>query len=170
MNRRDAYWTSTRRLRSSMYLPSLYFWDWSYALSYILCENHEWGKLKGAFTYFQPRVVPHLQQYISRTVCLPVVIGRSSGSPSTTFTLVEMPVICKLNDRTLRQWMTVGWLTRHRKDMHDHVGRWKPVHDKVRYNKDGREDERDLTRDIIEWMVARCVLHVEHPYIRSPER
>jgi len=39
------YCTSTRRLRSRMYFPSLYFWDCSYALS-----------------YFQPSMVPHLQQ------------------------------------------------------------------------------------------------------------
>lgn len=38
-------------------------------------------------TYFHPRVTPHLTQYISRTVWLPVVIWRSHGLPSTTFTL-----------------------------------------------------------------------------------
>jgi len=52
-----------------MYLPSLYFCVGSYALS-----------------YFHPRVTPHLIQYISRTVWLPVVIWRSQGFPSTTFT------------------------------------------------------------------------------------
>lgn len=40
-------------------------------------------------TYFHPRIVWHLQQEMSRTVCLPVVISRSFGKPSTTLTLPE---------------------------------------------------------------------------------
>lgn len=37
--------------------------------------------------YFHPRTSPHLEQLMSRTVCSPVVITRSSGSPSVMLTL-----------------------------------------------------------------------------------
>lgn len=38
-------------------------------------------------TYFHPMIRPHLTQKMSRTVCNPVAIRRSSGSPSRTLTL-----------------------------------------------------------------------------------
>jgi len=66
------HWTSTRRFRSRMYLPTLYAWLSSNALS-----------------YFQPRTVEQTQQVMSRTTCNPVVMDRSLDSPSLMFTTVS---------------------------------------------------------------------------------
>ena len=40
-----------------------------------------------ALTYFHPSTVLQLVQYMSATVCMPVMSGRSSLGPSVTFTL-----------------------------------------------------------------------------------
>lgn len=56
---------------SRMNLPSLYFSDASYALS-----------------YFHPTVSLHWRQVMSRTTCRPVVMLRSLASPASMFTTV----------------------------------------------------------------------------------
>lgn len=55
-------------------------------------------------TYFQPIVCPHLVQKMSRTVCRPVAIGRSSGSPVRTLTLQSRDVA--LQKETSRSGIT----------------------------------------------------------------
>ncbi len=54
---------------SRMNLPSLYFWDSS-----------------KAFSYFQPSTSWHWKQWMSATVCIPVMRWRSSLGPTDTFT------------------------------------------------------------------------------------
>lgn len=61
--------TLQRSSASRMNLPSLYFSVVSYALS-----------------YFHPTVSLHCRQVMSRTICLPVVMLRSLGSPMSMFT------------------------------------------------------------------------------------
>ena len=70
---------------------SLYFCNMSYALSADPNVNASVAPLTQRVRenepYFHPRTSPHLLHAISRTVCRPVVIGRSSGSPSSTLNL-----------------------------------------------------------------------------------
>lgn len=63
------YVTKHRSSASSMNFPSLYFSEFSYALS-----------------YFQPTILLHCRQLISRTMCLPVVMLRSPASPFAMLT------------------------------------------------------------------------------------
>jgi len=56
--------------RSRTDFPSLYFWFFSWAVS-----------------YFHPKIDPHPTQKMSQTACIPVIIILSSISPTVTFTL-----------------------------------------------------------------------------------
>lgn len=47
----------------------------------------ETGGMKPNLTYFHPTMEPHPTQNMSTTVCIPVIIIRSSFSPTVTFTL-----------------------------------------------------------------------------------
>jgi hypothetical protein len=49
--------------------------------------------IKAVVTYFHPRMDPQVTQKMSQTVCRPVVIIRSSFSPTFTFTLETLSCI-----------------------------------------------------------------------------
>lgn len=87
---------------SRMNLPSLYFWFLSCAASWnylrvvstnVRVTRDETKELKirslmnMKLTYFHPTIEPHPTQNMSTTVCIPVIIIRSSFSPTVTFTL-----------------------------------------------------------------------------------
>jgi len=83
---------------SSTDFPSLYFWSFSWAISwnstiYVTKSYIKEGKtiifeaLPHNLTYFQPTIDPQPTQKMSATVCNPVIIGLSSVSPRETFTL-----------------------------------------------------------------------------------
>ena len=97
------YWTSTRRLRSRIYLPSLYFWDCSYALSYMLCENQEVNR-KGHLYVFPTK---GSAAFAAVNISDGVVACRHWAVIRLAFDNIHpVEIICKLNDRALRQWMT----------------------------------------------------------------
>lgn len=88
---------------SRMNFRSLYFWLASYALSERVwpsqrsietrgedrpSSTRRGGKEEGSSApYFHPRTSPHFAHMTSRTVCKPVVIGRSSAGPQVMLTL-----------------------------------------------------------------------------------
>jgi len=160
-----------------MNLPSLYA-CWSlYALSWPIVSGPKAGRAgnRTVLTYFHPTWVLHFRQKMSRTMCIPVVICRSMGSPSVTLTL-EPPI----NRQWIRQRKAgvqnkgLERLTRCQRDRRDHVGLGMPaiIEDIVSYalhtpiyTQLCRRDwvSLGLTLEIIDSMVEKWAAHDLQP-------
>lgn len=153
----ETYCTSTSRLRSRIYLPSLYFWDGSYALSCVQYENRKkkiWRcnyifPTKGSATFAAVNISDGV---VARGHW--AVIRFAFNDIYTR----DKWCVSNLDDRTLRQWMTYTPSKRYARPCCP-LKAWPWAW----WDTTREKNKRKHTRDIIEWMVARWVLHVAQP-------